>query len=110
MGNDLEHWRYRHNRALQDPEGPEVGIVLLRRAIGQYVIEAELAGANSPGEWRDYVLGPEVGKLLSAFRGLLNGEVGRLDAGTLDMWARGMADRIGYDLGTDRYGLPREPA
>lgn len=106
MEHNIEHWRYRHNAAIHDPEAlsGEVGIVLLRHAITQYIREAEeTTGKPSPaiGAWRDPVLGPAIGAILSAFLTLLNGELGRLDAGTLDTWARGMAERIGYSLDTE---------
>lgn len=101
----MEHWRYAHNKAIQEPEGPERAIVLLRSAISEYVADAEWSSHCDHGQWRDYVLGPYVGALLSAFIGLLNGDLGRLDRGTLGDWAYVMADRIGYNMDTGEYGL-----
>lgn len=98
---ELLDWQARHNAAIEHPEGFERSIVLLRSAIGDYIRESEVA--SDGGEWRDYVLGTEVGGLLDAFVGLLNGPTGRLDCGTLDTWAREMAARIGYDMDMSTY-------
>ena len=94
------NWRALHNQAMRDPRGWEVPLVMLHRAISEYVHRAEQdSGADQPfGSWRDYVLGEEVGALLDAFVGLLNGPTGRLDASSLDSWARETAARIGYDM------------
>lgn len=46
----------------------------------------------------DYVLGPYLGGVLGAIIGLLNGNTGRLDSGTVDKWCREVAEKIGWDL------------
>jgi len=45
----------------------------------------------------DYVLGPEWAAMVRGLIGLLNGETGRLDCGTLDAVLRGMLNREGLE-------------
>ena len=95
----MEAWKTRNRQAIQAPMGPERPIVRLMEAIEAYVKQAERDAGAEQGGWRDWVLGEHVGSLLDAFVGLLAGPIGnRLDAGTLDTWARRMAERIGYDM------------
>jgi hypothetical protein len=78
MGN----WQTRHLLAVQGPRGPEQPIV--------HLISAWLAYADShrerfeSGIGEDGVLGENWSKIGAELRGLLNGECGRLDCGTLD--------------------------
>lgn len=75
-------WQDRHNTAMLNPQGAETPIVTM---IGGWILYARrhLAQYQSTiGE--DGVLGPEWEAIGDALRGLLNGELGRLDAGTLD--------------------------
>jgi hypothetical protein len=65
-------------------------------------VDALEAYAGQGIDWPDSYLTPELGAMLSGFVGLLSGPTGRLDGGTLDSWARGMAERIGWDLDTER--------
>jgi hypothetical protein len=94
-------WQMRHRVALQSPKGPEIPIVEMMRAVNGYISHAESDGIGY-GKWRDYILGPALGKILAAFRDLLNGDLGRLDGASLDAWATAAANRIGYDLDAGR--------
>lgn len=83
-------WRFTHDDRVRNPRTlAEAAIVTLADGIDLYA-----ATLDGP----DYVLTPEVGALLDAFIGLLNGDIGHLDGGTCDAWARKVAARIGWDL------------
>ncbi len=97
---ELDHWQRRHNEALLRPNRVEQPIIALIGAITSYVQAQEIAAG---GIWLDYVLGQGVVDLLDGFRTLLNGDLQRLDAGTLDAWACGMAARIGWDIDRSRW-------
>ena len=102
MGN-AQDYRARHLAALREPSATEYPLTLIVGAVEAYVRNAENENETGRGKWRDYVLGEYVGAMLDAFVGLLNGPTGRLDAGTLDTWARDMATRIGYDMDRSEY-------
>jgi len=87
-------WQERHEAALAAPEGPERPLVALWQAVGQYA-EAYEARYGSP-IGKDGVLGPNWLAILDGFVGLLNGESGRLDCGSLDHEARELARRHGF--------------
>lgn len=93
----------RHNAAIIRPLDNEAPIVSLIFAIEGYVSQAEDWNGCEEGEWRDYVLGAGVGTMLDGFRVLLNGDLGRLDGGTLDAWVCDIAARIGYDTDTSEW-------
>jgi hypothetical protein len=83
-------WRFTHDDRVANPRTlAEAAIVTLADGIDLYA-----STLNGP----DYVLTPAVGELLSAFLTLLNGDIGHLDGGTCDAWARKVAARIGWDL------------
>jgi hypothetical protein len=86
-------WWFGHFAAVQSPEmtNYEYPVVRVAEAIHVMVIVASRDG--QPVE-----LGPAIGQLLSGFVGLLDGDLGRLDRGTCDQWARVMAERVGYCL------------
>jgi len=92
MGTHVTTWQERHYAALAAPRGPERSIVALMEGMDKYLTHSHLDIR------RDYVLGESFGQILEGFIGLLNGETGRLDCGSLDTWARTCADQIGYDL------------
>ncbi len=82
IGKGEGEWRLRHAAAIVSPHGPEVGIVHLLRGWLAYA-DCHLRRYESTiGE--DGFLGPEWAKIGGAIRDLLNGELGRLDAGSLD--------------------------
>ena len=73
-----------HNAALEQPDKPEQSILEM---IEGWRLYAELHYMRSDaliGE--DYVLGPAWEAIGDALRTLLNGDLGRLDGGTLDRY------------------------
>lgn len=86
-------WQERHSQAVLRPHlGMEVGIVRSLEAVGAIV---------SANTWPDAVGTPAVGQILSGVVTLLNYDIGRLDAGTMDTWARTLAAQVGWDLDTE---------
>jgi hypothetical protein len=75
-------WKERHAQAIRLPVGHERPIVNLLSAWCDYAFLHQHRFESGIGE--DYVLGPEWAAIGAAIRGLLNGECGRLDCGTLD--------------------------
>lgn len=104
VAKSTESWAVAHNNAVMDyvaarmqpaPKHDfEQAILRLADAVAWYV-NAYLRDNESPF---DYVLGPYLGRVLGSIIGLLNGDVGRLDAGTVDSWCRDVAERIGWDM------------
>ncbi len=81
LGN-MGDWQGRHKQAVCVPHGPEKPIVGL---LGAWIDYARLhQGRYESGIGEDGVLGPQWAAIGSAIRGLLNGETGRLDCGSLD--------------------------
>ena len=88
-------WGKRHAAAMVAPTGFEVPIVSLIRALASYA-DAHLERYESP-VGNDGVLGKEWLAIMQATRGLLNGELGRLDGGTLDGLLFELARHVGFD-------------
>lgn len=82
LGKGEGPWRARHVAALQAPRDFERGIVPLLVGWATYADEHYTRFESVIGD--DYVLGPEWAKIGDALLGLLNGELGRLDGGSLD--------------------------
>jgi len=122
-GQTFPEWARRHNRAVFDPRGFELPIVLLWRAIvsapdlpvsrqtattirARYAAEHRHRYGTPLGV--DYVLGPALAAALAPdgtaaerFSGaadLLNGEIGCLDGGTLSWLLTAAAARAGVTL------------
>lgn len=95
-------WASRHNDAVMQHRWRKNGRLQLKdshraeHAILSLVdgIEAYAATMSEP----DGVLTPALMEMVSGFRTLLNGDLGRLDGGTLDGWAWALAERLGWDL------------
>ena len=79
---EATNWAVRHNQAVAVPKEEEYGMVHMLRGWTEYA-KLHLSRCESPIS-DDYVLGPEWQAIGEAIRGLLNGETGRLDCGTLD--------------------------
>jgi len=87
-----------HQAALDAPRGFETPILLFCRALASYA-EQHAARFDGPiGE--DYVLGDYWRSMAQATLGLLNGDTGRLDCGSVDAWIRETATAHGVDLDT----------
>lgn len=92
-------WVALHKEALCSGVKEEMRITGLCKAVYYYVWSCEVVEGVP---WRDYVLGESVGAMLQGILGLLNGDIGRLDGGTVDSWCRHVADQIGFDLDLDK--------
>lgn len=75
-------WQQRHDAAMAIPRpGFEAAIVHMLRGWHEYAATHRARFESQIGD--DGVLGPEWQSIGQALRGLLNGELGRLDGGTL---------------------------
>lgn len=75
-------WDKRHNEALVNPKGFEIGIVGLLVGLEEYIEQHQTRYDSALID--DYVLNKGLVKIIEGLRVFLNGEIGRLDAGTLD--------------------------
>jgi hypothetical protein len=75
-------WDVRHNMALVSPKGPEIGIVRLLSGLEDYM--ASHAARYDDEVYQDGVLADGVAAIARGIRILLNGNIGRLDSGTID--------------------------
>lgn len=90
------HWAARHQAAVYSPDGFERPILSLATSLAIYA-EAHQARYESPiGD--DGVLGQDWEVMARALLGLLNGETGRLDCGTVDKAIRAMGTAAGINL------------
>ena len=99
-GGPVGDWKVRHVAACESPRaGHEQAMVTLAEGIRAYV----QAMQDAYGSPHDGVLVPQgLAPILAGFIGLLNGELGRLDAGTCWSWADEIAKLVGWDLETDK--------
>lgn len=91
-----------HKSALFAPvrhHGHEAAIRDMARSVEFYVVASE----REYGSAEDGFLTPYLADILKGLRGLLNGDVGRLDAGSVDSFIMHMADRIGWCLDHDEF-------
>lgn len=88
-------WVRRHLEALRFPEGPEVPIVAMLRGWIDYANGHAKRYECGIGE--DGVLGDEWEAIGKGLLGLLNGETGRLDCGSLDGLIRRTLTAEGFD-------------
>lgn len=80
---DQDCWHRRHAAAMACPrDGHEAAMVKMLTGWLEY--QSAHAERFKSGIGDDYVLGPEWEAIGNALRGLLNGETGWLDCGTLD--------------------------
>ena len=90
-----QSWQYRHQLALVDPDAVEAPIVNLLKVLDtydrQHVTQFGSAVAN------DYVLGAAWLEIARAARTLLNGDLGRLDGGSLDKILLDLIRTAGFD-------------
>jgi len=89
------HWWDAHRRALDEPIRFEKPILMLMDALEAYAHQYGSAYTMPVGD--DGVLGDEWLSIARGLLGLLNGEHGRLDAGTIDRWVRQLAHDHGFE-------------
>jgi hypothetical protein len=82
--NDARSWKGRHTRALSSAPTLTLqsAVARLAAALADYAFAHRVRFGSEIEE--DYVLGPEFAAMVDGLRGLLNGETGELDCGTLD--------------------------
>jgi hypothetical protein len=94
--SNLTDWEKRHLHAVVSPlEGFEQALVELFSGWLRYSQAVAHRYDGRIGD--DGVLGPEWGAIGAALRGLLNGETGRLDCGTLDALLADTLREQGFD-------------
>ena len=94
---DQTGWARGNFTAATFPSTPyEIAIVALCEGIQKYV-DAYAQTNNPEDSEMDYLTGDWVGTIIDGVRGMLNGDLGRLDGGTVDGWLVYVAEEIGYD-------------
>jgi hypothetical protein len=93
--SDMGGWKGRHRMAILAPVGPERSIVGLLKGWIDYTNQHAARYESGIGD--DGVLGPEWESIGRGILGLLNGESGRLDCGTLDSLIRNVLSSEGFD-------------
>ncbi len=88
-------WQDRHNAAVARPRGAERGILGLIRGWVDYALCHRERYESLIGD--DGVLGEYWKDAGSAIKGLLDGDVGRLDCGTLSAYICNFAEQHGID-------------
>ena len=88
-------WQDRHLDALRSSDGSEQGIYRLLHGWATYADRHRARFELGIGE--DYVLGPPWAAIGAALRNLLNGDLGRLDGGTLDAFICNTLAAEGFD-------------
>jgi len=91
----MEAWKKRHEEALLHPHDAEAALVEMLRGWKHYAEVYADRFDDSIGN--DYFLGPLWAQIGVQLRGLLNGETGRLDCGTLDGLILGLLEAQGFD-------------
>lgn len=80
---NLGGWQERHMGAVSCPR-TEYERALVELLCGWLRYADAVQGAWESGIGKDYVLGPNWAQIGAGIRGLLNGDLGRMDGGTLD--------------------------
>lgn len=88
-------WGARHCAAWREPQPVEAGIVGLIQAAAVYADSHKSRFGSKVGD--DGVLGDHWADILRNVRGLLNGECGRLDCGSVDGLILSMLEAEGFD-------------
>jgi len=91
-------WQARHLAAVRRPQGFEAGIVYLVNGLAAY-LDAYTGYPMEDTLSDNGVFGDAWFKALKATRALLNGETGRLDAGTLDAILCDLGRLAGFEEG-----------
>ena len=90
-----EAWTEAHLAAWSSPRGPEIAIVGLIRSAADYADCHFQRYESRIGD--DGVLGDHWESIVRGTLGLLNGECGRFDCGTLDSLLRSMLSAEGFN-------------
>ncbi len=93
---DLNGWLKRHHEAVYAPDQRERPILEMAYALARYADMHRRRYGSDLGE--DGVLGPTWESMARGLLGLLNGETGRLDCGTVDGAIRAMGAAAGIGL------------
>jgi len=88
-------WAKRHNFAIDHQKGTE-NVINILRAIEAYACEHHRQQGRTVGN--DYYFGPIFEDMLSNFRQLLSGDLGRLDGATIDSAVFQLAKEHDLDL------------
>ncbi len=88
-------WQDRHDLAVKSLIPCEYSIVSMAQGWALYAQNQKRRHGSSIGE--DYVLGPEWAQIGKGILGLLNGETGRLDCGTVDGFIRDTFKANGFN-------------
>lgn len=93
----MNDYKARHAAAMSDPKpGFEHALVCLMHGLSEYADAHRRAYESAIGD--DGVLGEHWRDIVASVVGLLNGEAGRLDCGTLDGQLRRLAEDNGAPL------------
>lgn len=90
----IANWQQRHVSALKSPKGFEAPILSLIEGLQDYRVEYEARYESKIGD--DYVLGTSYLRLARTIIELLNGEIGRLDGGSIQRLIRQTLDAAGF--------------
>lgn len=90
-----QSWQYRHQLALVEPDEVEAPIVNVLTVLDSY--DRQHVTRFGSGLARDYVLGAAWLEIAKAARTLLNGDLGRLDGGSLDKILLDLIRTAGFD-------------
>ena len=93
-GYKSESWKNRHVRAWLSPKGFEVPITAMVSALGDYRVEHEARYGSKIGE--DHFMGKLYLDLARTIIKLLNGEIGRLDGGSVEQLVRRQLGAAGF--------------
>lgn len=96
-GRPMQTYLQRHHEALQRPRGVEEPIAQMRSALLNYGLQYAVRYSDDAALGKDSVLGDCWLQIARGYLGLLNGETGRLDCGTLDGELRRWAERFGFE-------------
>ena len=88
-------WAERHNAAVRRPRASEAGILKACEAL-RIIVTSYSEDYDDP-IGNDGVLGPCWVDMARGVLGLLNGECGRLDCGTVDHYIRNLYSRQGFE-------------
>ena len=89
-----DHWWRQHSLAVRDPKGFELPITTMLHALATYADEHERRYESPVGE--DGVMGEYWLDMAKAVKGLLTGETGRLDCGTVDHTIQALVVLAGF--------------